>query len=263
VVEWTNRDGYRVTDDRVEIDIARVHQWLSEDSYWATGRPLDGLLDKAASVLPPTEATVLISALESAQLTRYARRMFRRCTLNPLGYASLVIHALWEANAECLSERALSQYAAGLPVHDIAALARALDTAQLGDRAHRLLADTAILRPPLLPMLVAQLSVAGTTVDTRGLQLIETLLNGVAYPLTLDHRVALAVALEDALDTETYEKHALPAVQGPDRRDSVEFARRLRAHHKSRRKASQKAIAGILRRERLDRRRRAFTFPAA
>jgi GNAT superfamily N-acetyltransferase len=39
-VEWTNSDGYRVSDDHAEIDLVRVHQWLSEDSYWATGRPL-------------------------------------------------------------------------------------------------------------------------------------------------------------------------------------------------------------------------------
>jgi GNAT superfamily N-acetyltransferase len=38
-MEWTNRDGYRVSDDSSLIDIARVHQWLSEDAYWALGRP--------------------------------------------------------------------------------------------------------------------------------------------------------------------------------------------------------------------------------
>jgi len=37
-VEWTNSDGYRVTDDRSAIDVDRVHRWLSEDAYWALGR---------------------------------------------------------------------------------------------------------------------------------------------------------------------------------------------------------------------------------
>ena len=39
-MEWT--DGhYRVTDDRAEIDLDRVHRWLSEDAYWALGRARD------------------------------------------------------------------------------------------------------------------------------------------------------------------------------------------------------------------------------
>ena len=37
-VEWTNSNGYRVTDDRSTIDLDRVHRWLSEDAYWAIGR---------------------------------------------------------------------------------------------------------------------------------------------------------------------------------------------------------------------------------
>ena len=37
-MEWTNQHGYRVTDQQSAIDVDRVHQWLSEDSYWAAGR---------------------------------------------------------------------------------------------------------------------------------------------------------------------------------------------------------------------------------
>jgi GNAT superfamily N-acetyltransferase len=35
------RDGYRMTSDGAEIDLDRVHHWLSEQSYWAAGRPYE------------------------------------------------------------------------------------------------------------------------------------------------------------------------------------------------------------------------------
>ena len=33
-------DGYWVSDDPALLDVARVHQWMSRDSYWAQGRTL-------------------------------------------------------------------------------------------------------------------------------------------------------------------------------------------------------------------------------
>lgn len=33
-------DGYELSGDRARIDFARVHRWLSTDTYWAAGRPL-------------------------------------------------------------------------------------------------------------------------------------------------------------------------------------------------------------------------------
>ncbi len=30
-----------VSDDRARLDVARVHRWLSEESYWAAGRAYD------------------------------------------------------------------------------------------------------------------------------------------------------------------------------------------------------------------------------
>ncbi|PPK98330.1 acetyltransferase (GNAT) family protein [Kineococcus xinjiangensis] len=35
------RDGYEITTDAARVDLGRVHRWLSEESYWATGRPVD------------------------------------------------------------------------------------------------------------------------------------------------------------------------------------------------------------------------------
>ena len=40
-MQWTAPNGDIVSDDRSRIDVARVHRWLSEDTYWARGRPLE------------------------------------------------------------------------------------------------------------------------------------------------------------------------------------------------------------------------------
>jgi GNAT superfamily N-acetyltransferase len=41
VVDERRDDGYELSGDRARIDLDRVHRWLSTDSYWAAGRPLD------------------------------------------------------------------------------------------------------------------------------------------------------------------------------------------------------------------------------
>ena len=33
--------GYWISDDPALLDIARVHQWMSQDAYWAKGRARD------------------------------------------------------------------------------------------------------------------------------------------------------------------------------------------------------------------------------
>ena len=33
------RDGYVLTTDKDRVDVDRVHRWLSQDAYWALGRP--------------------------------------------------------------------------------------------------------------------------------------------------------------------------------------------------------------------------------
>ena len=33
--------GYELDDDRERIDVAAVHRFLSEEAYWALGRPFD------------------------------------------------------------------------------------------------------------------------------------------------------------------------------------------------------------------------------
>lgn len=40
-MEWARDDGFVVTDDQRRLDIERIHHWLSDESYWATGSSLD------------------------------------------------------------------------------------------------------------------------------------------------------------------------------------------------------------------------------
>ena len=40
-MRWEGPDGYWASDDAALTDIGRVHKWLSEESYWAAGRPYE------------------------------------------------------------------------------------------------------------------------------------------------------------------------------------------------------------------------------
>ena len=47
-------DGYELDDDKRRVDVEAVHRYISEDSYWAPGRPLDlqqRLVDQAERVV--------------------------------------------------------------------------------------------------------------------------------------------------------------------------------------------------------------------
>ena len=47
-------DGYELDDDRARIDRESVHRYLSEEPYWAKGRPrdvMDALIERAARVV--------------------------------------------------------------------------------------------------------------------------------------------------------------------------------------------------------------------
>ena len=50
----TVADDYELDDDPARIDRAEVHRFVSEESYWAPGRPretMDGLIDRADRVV--------------------------------------------------------------------------------------------------------------------------------------------------------------------------------------------------------------------
>ena len=40
-MQWNGVDGYFVSDDRNLVDVDLVHGWLSKESYWAAGRPIE------------------------------------------------------------------------------------------------------------------------------------------------------------------------------------------------------------------------------
>ena len=47
-------DGYELDDDRDRIDVAAVHRYISEESYWAPGREyavMESLIGEAARVV--------------------------------------------------------------------------------------------------------------------------------------------------------------------------------------------------------------------
>lgn len=37
--ETTGVDGYEISADKARLDFSAIHRWLSEESYWAKGRP--------------------------------------------------------------------------------------------------------------------------------------------------------------------------------------------------------------------------------
>ena len=42
-MRWDGPDGYWISDDPALVDVAAVHAWMSEQSYWAKGRPLEAM----------------------------------------------------------------------------------------------------------------------------------------------------------------------------------------------------------------------------
>jgi GNAT superfamily N-acetyltransferase len=42
-VRWPGPGGYWASDELALIDLARVHAWISGESYWAEGRPRDAM----------------------------------------------------------------------------------------------------------------------------------------------------------------------------------------------------------------------------
>jgi GNAT superfamily N-acetyltransferase len=51
-VEWRREDGYFVNDDPGLLDIDLIHRWLSEQSYWASGRAVDVVRRSFGNSLP-------------------------------------------------------------------------------------------------------------------------------------------------------------------------------------------------------------------
>lgn len=51
-MRWAGPDGNWVSDDPSLLDMARIHRWLSLESYWAEGRSYDVVARSFAHSLP-------------------------------------------------------------------------------------------------------------------------------------------------------------------------------------------------------------------
>jgi GNAT superfamily N-acetyltransferase len=63
-------DGYELDDDVERIDVAAVHRYLSEESYWARGRPyadVEQLLREAARVVALYHGAELVGFCRAAR----------------------------------------------------------------------------------------------------------------------------------------------------------------------------------------------------
>lgn len=49
--ETRREDGYVVSDDVARFDVARAHQWIASESYWAEGIPLETFAKACAGSL--------------------------------------------------------------------------------------------------------------------------------------------------------------------------------------------------------------------
>ena len=62
-------NGLELDDDRARVDRAEVHRFLSEESYWAAGRPRetqDRLIDTASRVVGPYDGSRQIGFCRAA-----------------------------------------------------------------------------------------------------------------------------------------------------------------------------------------------------
>jgi GNAT superfamily N-acetyltransferase len=41
-------DGYEISDDPARLDLAKLHEWLSTDAYWALGRSPEAVAESVA-----------------------------------------------------------------------------------------------------------------------------------------------------------------------------------------------------------------------
>ena len=51
-MEWTQQDGYVVSDDPARLDVGAVHRFLSEEAYWSPGIPRDVVERGIAGSIP-------------------------------------------------------------------------------------------------------------------------------------------------------------------------------------------------------------------
>ena len=68
------RDGYTLSTDKDRVDVDTVHRWLSQDAYWALGRPREVVTESVRgcdvwSVFAPDGAQVAFTRVVTDGLT--------------------------------------------------------------------------------------------------------------------------------------------------------------------------------------------------
>jgi GNAT superfamily N-acetyltransferase len=72
------RDGYTISDDPARVDVAAVHRYLSEESYWARGIPRDTVERSLAGSIP-------FGLYRAGEFAGFARVVTDRATFAYLG----------------------------------------------------------------------------------------------------------------------------------------------------------------------------------
>jgi hypothetical protein len=103
-------DGYWVSDDPALLDVARIHRWLSRDSYWARGRSYAAMARAIEHSL-----SVGLNAADGTQ-AGYARLVTGRTIYRRLGFGDLARTERWVERAESLTASGTSP--AGRPTGD-------------------------------------------------------------------------------------------------------------------------------------------------
>lgn len=75
VASFTRPDGIEIDDDVSRVDVAAVHRFLAEESYWAAGR------DRATVERLVREATRVVGAYDAGRQVGFARCFSDRVSL--------------------------------------------------------------------------------------------------------------------------------------------------------------------------------------
>ncbi|AZQ72591.1 hypothetical protein EKH77_16415 [Streptomyces luteoverticillatus] len=181
----------------------------------------EAVLSDSGAVCPHNDLAHLITVLDRCALFEYAEKVFwKSIGSRPTGHAGLLIASLHSSRSRHVSGDALQHYVRTRSVHDVAALALALDSAGMGADAQ------ACLIAPEAPPFFLLLSTLDELLG--GPELVERMLRSFAARSSVEQNVEMALALE-----------ALPA---RDYRYQVAFAEAAKAGSRDRRKGFHKAL---------------------
>ena len=82
IISITREDGYYLSTDASRLDVPRVHEWLSTDTYWGKGRSLDTVRKAIENSLPIGVFSPATSTTPSEQVA-FARAVTDYSKLGP------------------------------------------------------------------------------------------------------------------------------------------------------------------------------------